>query len=226
MWKAPLQTGWHHCAHVPRHSPLPPRRPTACSGLSTWLMLPRAVLKASCALLTPQDSSSAAALLAPRLCTGTSVVQMQLTGVGKGSSCLGKEAVPHEALASHSSGKAEIQNPASPPPMAQVLLRCGCGSCDPHIRQHRGLGTKECVLHYSNPDPAEPHRIPSAALCQGPSDINTDIQHGICLEDLCPGLRQAGICHASCEVDASQDCTSELRLRPTCLGLHFLPSFL
>lgn len=179
-----------------------------------------------CALLTPQESSSAAALLAPRLCTGTSVVQMQLTGVGKGSSCPGKEAVPHEALASHSSGKAEVQNPASPPPMAQVLLRCGCGSCDPHILQHLGLGTKESVFHYSNPDPAEPHRIPSAALCQGPSDINTDIQHGICLEDLCPGLRQAGICRASCEVDASQGCTSELKLCRTCLGLHFLPSFL
>uniref|UniRef100_A0A8U8CK36 Uncharacterized protein n=1 Tax=Geospiza parvula TaxID=87175 RepID=A0A8U8CK36_GEOPR len=68
--------------------------------------------------------------------------------------------------------KSRVQYPASPPPMAQVLLRCGCGSSDPHVLQHLGLGTKESVFHHSNPDPAEPHRIPSAALCRGPS-VNT-----------------------------------------------------
>lgn len=65
----------------------------------------------------PQDSFITVGLLAPRLCTGTSVVQMQLTGVGKGRSCPEKEAVSHGAPASHSLGKAEVQYPASPPPM-------------------------------------------------------------------------------------------------------------
>lgn len=109
--------GWHRWASVSRHSPLLPNRFIACSGLSTSLILPRIVLKASCASLTPQDNFIAVGLLAPRLCTGIGVVQMQLTGVGKGRSCPEKEAVSHEAPASHSLGKAEVQYPASPPPM-------------------------------------------------------------------------------------------------------------
>lgn len=59
----------------------------------------------------PQDSFVTMGLLArasPRLCTGTSVVQMHLTGAGKGSDSAGKAAVSQEAPASHFPGEAEV----------------------------------------------------------------------------------------------------------------------
>lgn len=96
--------------------PLATQQICSLSGLSISLMLPRTVLKASCASLTPQDSVITAGLLAPKLCTGTSVVQMQLTGWGKAAAALKKKLCPMRLLPVIP-GKAEVQYPDCPPPM-------------------------------------------------------------------------------------------------------------
>ena len=153
-----------------------------------------------------QDNFIATGLLAhvsPRLCTGTSVVQMHLTGVGKGSDSPEKAAVSQEAPASHSPGEAEflawIQYQASSPPagtsaaadMAPVTLV----SCSTQGRGPEHLFSS--ALHHCNPDPAQPHRIPTVTLCQGPSVNAATSSMGSACRILPPGMRMEveSACH-------------------------------
>lgn len=94
------------CVTVPSHNPLLPTRLAVCSRLNTCLIHPR--IRAS---LTPSSGFIAMNLwtrASAGLCTGTSVVQMHLTGVGKGSDSPEKAAVSQESPASHSLGEAEV----------------------------------------------------------------------------------------------------------------------
>lgn len=72
--EAPSADGLAPLGQRAQTQPLLPSTSTACSGLSTSLILPRTVLKASCASLVPQGSFITAGLLAPRFCSVTSVV--------------------------------------------------------------------------------------------------------------------------------------------------------
>jgi len=125
--EAPLQTGWHRSATVPSLRSQPDWQPSWAHQLPH----PRqgSADNLMCITDLPQDSFVAAGLSAhasPRLCTGTSRVQMCLTGVGRGSDSPEKAAVSQEAPASHSPGEQSWPGSSIKPlplPWAQVLLQ-------------------------------------------------------------------------------------------------------